>query len=242
MSAPPGGPPRDLFAIIPAAGAGARLGAAGRKAGILIEGLPLASWSIRAVAAAPGLAGGVVVVHPEDLDEARRIWIPRAALPENSASWSACAGGSTRAESVRRGLDLAPAGTHYVLVHDGARPLLAAEDLAAVVARARASGAAILGAATSDTLKRVEQGRIVATVDRTPLYHAQTPQVFRRELLERCYSRAGAHQYPTDEAGLLESAGIAVDLVEARLPNPKVTYPQDLMVVTALLAARLRQA
>ena len=229
---------RDLFVILVGAGDGARLDGALRKAAVAVAGRPLITWSLAAVARAPSLRGGVVVVHPDDLDTARDQWLPVAlddpAL-EESAMWTVTAGGATRRESVLAGLAACPADARLVLIHDGARPLLAADDLARVVARGRATGAAILGSPVSDTLKRVGDELITEEVERGNLFWAETPQVFDRELLERAHREWGDRVAVTDDAGLVERVGAAVAVVETRHPNPKVTFPRDLDLVEAYI-------
>jgi 2-C-methyl-D-erythritol 4-phosphate cytidylyltransferase len=124
-----------------------------------------------------------------------------------------------------------------MLVHDGARPATARADVEAVVAGAMASGAAILGRAVADTIKRVRQGEIVETVDRRELFRAETPQVARRDLLQAGLELAGREdRQETDEASLLERVpGCRIRAVEARFPNPKLTRAADLPLLEALL-------
>ena len=125
-------------------------------------------------------------------------------------------------------------------VHDGARPATAPEDVEAVIAAAERAGAAVLGRAASDTMKRVSEGRIVATVARDELFRAETPQVVRRELLQRSIAEVAAVGLdPTDESSAVELlADARIAAVPARYANPKVTGPGDLELVSSLLAAR----
>ncbi|MCI0651706.1 MAG: 2-C-methyl-D-erythritol 4-phosphate cytidylyltransferase, partial [Planctomycetes bacterium] len=166
---------KDLFAIVAAAGTGSRLGAPQRKAGVVIAGKALVVWTLEALRSCPHLAGGVLVVHEDDLATAQREWLPAAGLA--GSGWEVSLGGKTRAESVRAGLALAPVTASRVLVHDAARPAVSAADLAAVVEAARESGAAILASAVADTLKRGRDGIIIESLERTGLYRAETPQV-----------------------------------------------------------------
>ena len=228
-----------LFVVVVAAGLGARLGERTRKAGILLAGVPMVVRSMRALAEAPGAIGGAVVVHAEDVGRATGEWLPAAV---GDFPWQVVVGGETRSESVARGLDAAPATATHFAVHDAARPLLHRDDCAAVIERvARAPqgeapiDGAILAAPVTDTLKRVEGDRIVAPVDRAPLWGAQTPQVFTREALTRARSHGPLEG--TDEASWLAAAGIEVRVVAAKHPNPKVTWPADLALCEVHLRA-----
>jgi 2-C-methyl-D-erythritol 4-phosphate cytidylyltransferase len=156
------------------------------------------------------VSDGVVVVVPAD-DAERE---------------GAVAGGATRSESVRAGLEAVPATATVICVHDAARPLASA-DLYERVVRAVAEGAdaAIPGVAVSDTIKVVDAGRVVATPDRSTLVSVQTPQAFRADVLR------GAHRSEataTDDAALVEAAGRPVVVVEGEADNMKITRPADL--------------
>nr|MBA3416350.1 2-C-methyl-D-erythritol 2,4-cyclodiphosphate synthase [Chloroflexia bacterium] len=141
-----------------------------------------------------------------------------------------------RQDSVVAGLAATPAA-EVVVVHDGARPLASAALFDACVAAARETGAAIAAVPVADTLKLVEAGRIVRTVDRAGVWAAQTPQAFRRALLLELFARAGERSV-TDEAALCEALAIPVAVVEGSPANIKVTRPGDLAVAEALLLSR----
>jgi 2-C-methyl-D-erythritol 4-phosphate cytidylyltransferase len=146
-------------------------------------------------------------------------------------------GGNRRQDSVRAGvLYAAQAGAEVVAVHDAARPLVDPEDVQAVIVSLGGSGGAILTARVPDTVKRVDGKEMITdTVPRERLRLAQTPQVFRVATLMEAWQRADPERVWTDEAVLLESAGIAVRAVLARHPNPKVTTEADLRVVRAMV-------
>lgn len=228
---PSSGLPR-LCAIVVAAGEGTRLGRGVRKAAVEVAGEPLVVHALRALAQAPGRVGGVLVVHADDLDRARSEWLAASGVGEG---WTAVAGGATRGASTAAGLAAAPEDCTLFLVHDAARPLLSARDRDAVIACATAAGAAILAGPVTDTVHRVDGDRIVASLDRSALRGAQTPQVFSREAADRA-TRNGPVA-GTDEAAWLVAAGVEVRVVEARDPNPKVTHAEDLTG----LEARLRR-
>ena len=224
----------DLFAIVVAAGAGARLQRGARKAAVPLGGRPLVVWSLETLAKAPGLSGGVLVVHPEDLDVAGEEWLPAAdADPE---SWQVVAGGGARAESVRAGLRAADDSIAWILVHEAARPLIHREDVERVLEASRVHGAAILASRVVDTLWRAPDRWIEGGVTRDDLWRAETPQVARREWFDEAL--AGARE-ATDEAELLRAAGKPVRIVESLHPNLKVTLPDDLVVAERLISRRL---
>lgn len=225
-------PPPSLrvTAIVAAAGAGRRFGGSTPKQLVELAGRPVLDWSVEVLAS---LCQRVVVAVPASRLEA---------LSEHFAGWEgvACvAGGASRWDSVRRAFAATEGeADDLVAVHDGARPALARQDLEAVVAAARRSSAAVLGRPAADTIKRVEDGRVVATLDRDRLFHAETPQVFTRRLLERAVRLAEAEGLdPTDEASLVERLdGVSITAVVARHPNPKLTHESELEGVAALLA------
>ncbi|MCA8962027.1 MAG: 2-C-methyl-D-erythritol 4-phosphate cytidylyltransferase [Planctomycetes bacterium] len=230
-------PAESLYALVPAAGEGRRLGTGTRKAALEIEGLPLAVWSLRAVAAAPGLVGGIVVVHPDDVVLAER-WLE---LASPAGSWEVVVGGATRAESVSRGLARIPDGVAWVLIHDAARPLLHRDDCDRVVRAAWRCGGAILAHRVVDTVKRVgDDDSIEETVDRSTLWGAETPQVFSRRALVAALeelSNSEAGERVTDDASWFELTGRRVDVVESRFANLKVTRPQDVDIARVLMRA-----
>jgi 2-C-methyl-D-erythritol 4-phosphate cytidylyltransferase len=150
-----------------------------------------------------------------------------------------CAGGAVRSASVRAGL-AAVKGAEWVLIHDAARPLVTPALVASGLAAAAGAVAAIAAVPVRDTIKRVRPDHTVAhTVDRSQLWAAQTPQIFRRATLAAAFRQAGAAagEY-TDEGALLESQGIAVRLFPGDPANIKVTVPADVEVAAALLTSR----
>lgn len=146
-------------------------------------------------------------------------------------------GGETRAESSRHGLGALAKDTEIVLVHDAARPLVTPELIARVAEAAAAGGAAIPALPPVGTIKREVDGVAVETIDRATLREAQTPQGFRRTILSRAFAAALRDGFAgTDEASLVERTGVPVTLVEGERRNVKITVPEDLAVVEALLA------
>ncbi len=217
-----------FVALVPAAGRGLRYGGEPPKQWVEIAGKPVIVWTVERLLEAG--AREVVVALPTDGEAS-------VAMPADVRS---VAGGATRQESVARCLAAASGGMReLVLVHDGVRPAVALTDIAAVVEAADLGGAAILGRAVTDTIKRRVGGFVQATVDRSDLFRAETPQVFRRSLLERALASALETGFTgTDEASLVECLGDAqIHAVVATEPNPKLTRPEDLSFLRALLEA-----
>lgn len=222
-------------AVVVAAGLAARMGG-GDKLGLVVGGRPVLAWTLAALAAAPIVRRIIVVSNAARLAEvAAAPWLP-------SQVTAVVEGGSRRQDSVAAGIAALGKGspTDVVLVHDGARPLVSADLVARVAAAAAEHGAAIPVVPVAETLKQVLGGRVSATVDRTGLAAAQTPQGIRRDVLERAWAEwppAGGATW-TDEAALLEACRIAVHVVPGESTNLKVTLPDDLARVEAALVAR----
>jgi 2-C-methyl-D-erythritol 4-phosphate cytidylyltransferase len=228
-----------VSAVIAAAGSGERLGAGGPKAFVPLAGRRLVEWSLEAFAGADSIGSVVVALPPGHQGE----------LGEGVVT---VVGGEHRSASVAAALGQVE--TELVAVHDAARPLVTAElidELVAELASRRDAAAVIAAAPLTDTVKRAREprpatgelpqaGRTVAeTVSRDQLWAAQTPQVFRTELLREALSadprRVAA---ATDEAMLIEQAGGAVLIHPSGPDNLKVTTPLDLRVAELLLAER----
>ncbi len=217
------------FALLPAAGVGARMGADHPKQYLDIHGRPMIWHAIRAFDGHPAIKGVYVVISPEDgWSGLSRLTVLRQ-------------GGATRAESVLNGLE-AMAGEvgadDWVLVHDAARPCLSRSLLDKLFNQVDGDAVGgILAAPVADTLKREgEGGRIRETLSREKLWGAQTPQMFRHGLLTRALIQVGTGV--TDEASAVEALGLSPLLVESDLTNLKVTYPRDLEVAAWLLGGR----
>jgi 2-C-methyl-D-erythritol 4-phosphate cytidylyltransferase/2-C-methyl-D-erythritol 2,4-cyclodiphosphate synthase len=221
-------------AVVVAAGSSRRMGG-GDKLQLALAGRPLLAWTLEALAAARSVRGLVLVAAPERVAElAAAPWV-RAVRAQ------VVAGGARRQASVAAGV--AATSAEIVLVHDGARPLVSPRLVDVVAAAAREHGAAIPVRPVAETLKRLTEGRVGATVDRAGLAAAQTPQAARRELLLAALERHAAEEPDapefTDEAALLEANGVAVAAVPGEAENLKVTVPEDLRLAEALLTARL---
>ena len=182
--------------------------------------------------------GSIVVVLPEH--EVESFEPPEGLGPPGGPGLEvrAVAGGSRRQDSVANGVAALPAAVEWVVVHDGARPFLPAGLLGACLEGARESGACIAAVPAADTVKRADgEGFSAETLPRGEVWLAQTPQVARRDLLERALKEAAASgREGTDEAALLEAAGVRVRLVLGARSNFKITSPEDLALAEAFLA------
>ncbi|MAG35044.1 MAG: 2-C-methyl-D-erythritol 4-phosphate cytidylyltransferase [Dehalococcoidia bacterium] len=225
---------RNVAAVVVGAGQGRRMGGED-KTFLPLLGKPLLSYAVDALEACPQISEITLVVGESLADRCRRL-VKRAGWRKVS---DIRAGGTVRAASVRAGL-AAVKGAEWVLVHDAARPLLTPTLVATGLAAATGAVAAVAAVPVRDTLKRMRPDQTVEhTVDRSQLWAAQTPQVFRREALVAAFRRAGAAADDcTDEGALLESQGIAVRLFPGDPANIKVTVPADIQVATALLRYR----
>jgi 2-C-methyl-D-erythritol 4-phosphate cytidylyltransferase/2-C-methyl-D-erythritol 2,4-cyclodiphosphate synthase len=212
-------------AVIVAAGSGLRFGAAIPKQALPMAGLPVAGWSVRAFQRSGAAEEIVLVIPPGGCPPLESLAGPGVRLVE---------GGPRRSDSVRLGLAAARLKTDVALIHDGARPLVDPLDIVRVAEAAFREGAAILAVPVTDTLKRAGEGdRIVETVDRRSLWRAQTPQGFRRDVLEKALA-LDPEAEATDEAVLVERLGLAVKLVEGSPVNLKITAPGDLELAERL--------
>ncbi len=217
----------QCVALLMAAGSGSRFGAAQPKQLILLAGRPVLRHAAEALLREGGVDAILPVTAPELFDTV-------AAALEGLPCLPPVAGGATRQASVRAGLEsLAANPPDIVLVHDAARPIVPPGTLAALREALSRHPGAIPAQPVSDTLKRGAAGIIEETVPRAGLYRAQTPQAFRFAPLLAAHRGAAAEA--TDDAQLLEAAGLAVALVAGHESNVKITWPEDLARVEAAM-------
>jgi 2-C-methyl-D-erythritol 4-phosphate cytidylyltransferase/2-C-methyl-D-erythritol 2,4-cyclodiphosphate synthase len=234
----------SVSAIIAAGGRGTRLGAPVPKQLLQIGGRPILQWSVETFLATPGVDHLVTVLPPELLvsppEYLRR---ERVRLVE---------GGERRQDSVARGLDAVSPDTTLVAVHDAARPLVEIDLIERTIAAAAEAGAAIAALPARDTVKECRRQDaasdgsapaggpvpfVARTLPRESIYLAQTPQAFRRDVLEQAVRLGREGVEATDEAALAERAGFRVRLVEGSPRNMKITSPEDLVIAEALVGA-----
>jgi 2-C-methyl-D-erythritol 4-phosphate cytidylyltransferase len=221
-------PRGDVAVLVPAAGAGVRLGPGGPKALRLLGGEPLLVHAVRRVAAASSVRAIIIAAPAAELDAVRELLAgvaPVVVVP----------GGATRQESVAAALRAVPPGPEIILVHDAARALAPPSLVESVAAAVRAGADAVIPVLpVVDTIKEVSaDGVVLGTVERSALRAVQTPQGFRRDVLAAAH--AAAVDALTDDAGLVEKQGVRVTTVAGSEHALKITRPLDLVLAEHLL-------
>jgi 2-C-methyl-D-erythritol 4-phosphate cytidylyltransferase len=196
-----------------------------------LGGAPLLARALQPFQDSPLVGRVVLVLSAANLERGRKL-AEDVGIGKLAA---ACEGGPRRQDSVRLGLE-ALGACDWVLVHDGARPLVSPELIERGLAAARETGAAVPAVPLADTVKQAAaDGTVERTLDRGRLWAAQTPQVFRYDLLLRAHREVTPDV--TDDAAMLEAIGLPVKLFEGSPVNVKVTTPEDLRLAQALLEA-----
>jgi 2-C-methyl-D-erythritol 4-phosphate cytidylyltransferase len=221
-----------VAAIIVAAGSSRRVGF--DKLTARVAGEPLIVHTVKAFQETTSVADVVIVTRADRLREFERFFAGTSKIH------AIVAGGEHRQDSVEAGLRTLSDVTEYVAVHDGARPLVQAEQIEQVFEQARIHGAASLAEPVRDTLKRAADDLLVRqSIDRHHVYAMQTPQVFRRSLLEQAYKAvATSGRQVTDEVSAVELLGHRVMLVPNAEVNFKITFERDLQLAEAVLLRR----
>jgi len=230
--------------ILPAAGLGTRMGrTAPEKAGtsrkqfMLLEGSPILLHTIRKFVDTPEVAEIVVALRSEDMGWARDL----LAAERFSKPVRLVEGGESRQESVEHALATLGPGTELVAVHDAVRPFIEQPVLEKVFAEAAETGAAIVGIVPVDTVKQVHRNKIRQTIPRERLVLAQTPQVFRYDLLKQAFAKAREDNFTgTDESSLVERLDqVEVSVVMGSDRNIKITKPSDMDLARLFLAEEM---
>ncbi|MGI6045708.1 MAG: 2-C-methyl-D-erythritol 4-phosphate cytidylyltransferase [Eggerthellaceae bacterium] len=227
-------------AIILAGGSGERFGVSEGKQLVEIAGKPILTWSAEAFDAV-GDIGLIVIVCPEDRQEE---YLKKAIDPFPFVTPVTVApSGPSRQESAFSGLEYVPDDYDYVVLHDGARPLITPDLIAHTIATVKGnidSDGAVVAHPAIDTLKVVENGVIVGTPDRSVFWNAQTPQVFRAGIYRRAHAAALSDGFVgTDDSSLIERLGGKVLVVEGRRDNIKLTVPEDFLLLVAAVRAKI---
>ena len=221
-------------AIVVAAGKGTRLGGVRPKQFLELRGVPVIIHTLQQFERCKEINEVITVLPAEDTAGFESL-TKQFALTK---AGRAVAGGATRAQSVRNGLN-AISEADVVAVHDGVRPFVTPDEIDQVVVAARQNGAAVLTAPVADTIKRVQDGQIVETVPRAGLRRALTPQCFPFAILKRAYEQLDELEASgleiTDESFLVERLGIAVVAVDGSAHNIKITNEEDLALAEAML-------
>ncbi len=219
-------------AIIVAAGSGTRFGAEKPKQFLEIHGKPIIIHTLERFENCAAI-DEIILVLPIGEIENFQTNIEKYILKKLV---KIVAGGETRAESVLNGLNATDAEqAEIVAVHDGARPLVTAREIAQTIEKARKTGAACLVAKVTDTIKEISGGKIVGTIDRANLRRALTPQCFRFEILQKAFAPENFNASATDECFLVEKAGFAIAFVDGSARNIKITTREDYAFAEVLL-------
>jgi 2-C-methyl-D-erythritol 4-phosphate cytidylyltransferase len=214
-------------AIIPAGGAGRRMGGGAPKQFLPLAGIPVLVYTLRAFQHSSFIDEIYLAVPERDIPAVRKGIVEGHGLSKISL---VLAGGAERQDSVRNALMHVRDDHDIVLIHDGVRPFVTGELIRRAVTAAAEYGAAAVGLPVRDTVKAVgDAGVVVKTVDREELWLAQTPQAFRRALIFAAYEKAAQEGFSgTDDASLVERAGVSVRMIPGDHDNIKVTTPEDL--------------
>ena len=230
-----------VAAVVLAAGKGLRFSSARFKVPkplVAIRGRPLIIYSLETLSRHPGIKDIILVVNPKNsggiAEKARKYRIGKIK--------KLVFGGHRRQDSVANGLKHVNPKAGLVLIHDGVRPFINKEIVSSVIKEARKSGAAITGVPVKGTIKEVARSGshqvtsnfiVKKTLNRDALWEAQTPQVFRKDLILKAYKRFGREEV-TDDASLVEKLGAKVSVVLGSYNNIKITTPEDLVIAKAI--------
>jgi 2-C-methyl-D-erythritol 4-phosphate cytidylyltransferase len=220
--------------IIPAAGQGKRMGAGKNKLLLELNGIPVLIHTLRVFEDDESCDGMILAVHPQDEMEFK-VLLKKYNIHKVV---NFVAGGKERQHSICNALNTVN-GNGIILVHDAARPFIQKEQIHRLTETAIEKDAAILGVPAKDTIKRVCNGVVVETVERSSLWAVQTPQAFRMSILRQAYEKAESENFlGTDDASLVERTGHPVAIVEGDYDNIKLTTPEDLFFAEAILKKR----
>ncbi len=214
-------------AIIVAGGSGKRFGSALPKQFLPLCGKPVFIWSVEAFLELKEFKQ-IVVVVPSDMLKKLSVKYKNIIFVQ---------GGKERFDSVKAGLSLINKDIDFVAVHDAARPLICKKDIASVLKAAQKTGAAIAAEKTKDTIKTVKNGFVINTLNRSILWNAQTPQIFKTNLILKAYS-GKVPKNTTDDSQLMERLKVKTVVVETLSPNFKITAKDDLEAAKNIIMKR----
>lgn len=223
-----------ICTLIPAAGEGNRLKSAVKKPYVALAQKPILTHTIQRFEQNPAVDEIFVLVNEADFEMCRATVLAPYAFQKVQPL---VAGGATRQQSVHNGVRALPADTDFVIVHDGVRPFVTDETIFACLDAAAEWGAAVAAVPVKETIKMANaEDFIVETPPRERLWTVQTPQVFRKSLLEEAHQIAEEKQLTaTDDAALVEHLGHPVKLVNGSYANVKITTPEDLRIANVFL-------
>lgn len=218
-------------AIIVAAGSGTRFNSERPKQFLQISGKPLIVHTLDRFESCAVMDTVILVLAAAEIEPFYKIRDEFGLTKLDKI----VAGGNNRAQSVFNGLEAVDPATSFVVVHDGARPLVSVDEITRIVEMAEKTGAACLVAPVTDTIKEIDGERITGTLDREKLRRALTPQAFRLEILQSSFAQANLNESVTDECYLVEKLGHPITIVEGSLKNIKITTEEDLVLAEAFL-------
>ena len=219
-------------AIIPAAGSGKRFGE--KKQFKEINGKPLIYYTLAPFFESTVIDDIVVPVQKNDMDEVASI-IDSVAMKKKV---KVIEGGKTRQDSIYNALGQINNRANFVCVHDAARPFVTKDLIEKVIRSLKDCDAAIVGSQSTDTLKKVSNGKISSTIDRDKIWCVQTPQAFLKEAIINAYDLAKKQSFQgTDDSSLLERAGYRVKIINDSSTNFKITTNEDWIIAESLLSA-----
>ena len=218
--------------VIPAAGLGRRIKSDIPKPLILLKHKPIIVYSLEVFEKSASIDSVILVVNQDHINAYASV-IEKYHLKKVK---KIIPGGLTRCDSVYRGLKNVDEDTEIILIHDGARPLVSIKTVEDAVELLSMHEAVVVAVPVKPTIKRVDkkEGVVLETLNRAEPWEAQTPQIFRKDVLERAYQNSGDIS-PTDEAALVERLGVKVKIVEGEYTNIKITTVEDLAVAEAFL-------
>jgi 2-C-methyl-D-erythritol 4-phosphate cytidylyltransferase len=217
--------------IVLAAGQGKRMKAGRNKQFLTIQNVPLIIHTLQKFEQDPWCSGIVLVVNEKEVEMFKELLTKYPIQKVQSLT----VGGDERQHSVYNGLKSLQQA-QMVLIHDGARPFVQQNTIHKLVEKAASDKAAVLAVPVKDTIKRVEQGTVIETIERSSLWAIQTPQAFLFDVVMDAHEKAKTNEYlGTDDASLVEKAGQKVSIVEGNYDNIKLTTPEDLLYAEAIL-------
>ena len=227
-------------AIIPAGGFGKRMQGRLSKQYLPVEGKPILAHTLSIFQLSPDIDEIVLITPDEDVQAVGKMILEPGRMTKVR---HVLAGGKQRQDSVRNGLGAIGDDVDIVLIHDAVRPFITGDVIHRVVREAEKYGAVTVGMPVKDTVKRVDQeGWILETLNRQVLWMTQTPQAFKRSVIQAAYRRADDDQfYGTDDASLVERMGFRVKMIEASYENIKITTPEDLLLAEILIKRQGRE-
>ncbi len=225
-----------IITIVPAAGAGKRLGLDKNKAFAKIKDVPLIVHCLKMLKETKLVKEVIVVVAKGEIEEAEQTFIKHQSFLKG-LNWRLVEGGKERQDSVRNALESIEDDGGYIAVHDGARPFAGRMIFESVLKKALKTGAAIAAVPVKDTIKVIDaKDNVVSTPKRETLRAIQTPQIFKISLLKKAYKYLEENDITvTDDASLVEALGTKVSVVEGSYSNIKITTPEDVILAEKII-------